>query len=214
MISHTVIGTPKERPAEAVISAIVKTKKEFAKGSQVVHIIFASVIQTKYKWSCVVSIVAEPVRDDQFDEAIIFGHLPRKYEDLYDDILPEVDNLNLIEDDTVWNNIKYYLLDVYFYQAVHFQKLERITETGGGYFRETDKREDNELDEKLTLEFTKSKMALKSERDHLFSDSFYKAVETEEIRLYRDEEHRRRWRAQGNLRHQSKEFIQMLRNNK
>jgi hypothetical protein len=110
--SHTIVSKTKDLPAEAVVSVIAQTKKDYAKNAQAIHIIFASLIETKGRWACVVSVVVEPIRDDDMDAAIIFGHLPRKYADLYDDILPEVDNLNLIDDDSVWQNIKYYLLDV------------------------------------------------------------------------------------------------------
>jgi len=135
--SHTLTSNGKDTPAEAAISAIQKTKKDFSKNSQVVHIIFASLIKTERKWHSVVSIIVEPIRDHDFDDAIVFGHLPRKYEDLYEDIYPEVDNLNLIDDDSIWQNIKKYLLDIYFYQAVHFKKLERISESGGVFTLET-----------------------------------------------------------------------------
>ena len=211
MISHSIISAPKNETVEAVISAIEKTKNEFSGGAQVVHIIFASLIQTKGKWTCVVSIVSEPDRDGDGNAAIIFGHLPEKYEELYDDILPHVDNLNVIEDDSVWQNIKYYLLDVYFYQAVHFKKLERITETGGGYFKEAEEDIDDELENVMSLEMTQRRTEFKSDESRLFDASFYKAAETSEIKMFRDKEERVRWRQQGNLRHQSSEFIRMLK---
>ena len=83
--------------------------------------------------------------------AIIFGHLPAKYEEYYDDLLPEVDHLNVIYDTIVWRDIKKFLLDVHFYQAVHFGSLKRVTETGGRFFKES--REKYRLDDEFKPNF-------------------------------------------------------------
>ncbi len=213
MISHTVESQLSNTTEDAVISAIEKSKLLYVDGAQAVHIIIANLICAygQDKWKAVVSVIREPNRNNESDEAIVFAQLPKKYAQVYDDLLPHVDHVNIIDDDSIWTNIKLYLLDIYFYQAVHFNALQRMRESGGGYFRELD-----DSDIKLDIEFTMSAEERveenRNDRNELYDDAFYKEVDAKEIKLFRTKEERLRWRKAGNMRHQSKEFVRMLKN--
>lgn len=219
MLSHTIMGAPNTDMNQAAISAIRLSIEEFGTGAQAVHIILASLILSGTTWKALASVVREPDRDDIFSEPIIFCHLPNKYNQIYDALLPEVDHLNLIADDSIWKNIKTYLLDVYFYQAVHFKAIERMADESDtssaispGYFKEIDRTDDLDLAPELLFDITQDRRQdFKSEQSKLFDNSFYAATENQELKLYRDKEERVRWRENGNKRHQSDAFIKMLK---
>ena len=188
MTPHTIIGDKSKTAADAAISAVRMSIRDWGKGAQVVHIIIANLILTNNQWQAIVSVITEKEVDDTPNDIITFGHLPAKYDDLYDDLLPEVDNLNIIDDDSIWQNIKTYLLDIYFYQAVNFKKLERIKETGGGYFKEAEKANDTDpetitLLHELPLEI---KHPAKDTNNKLFDASFYKAAQSTELKVLYD----------------------------
>ncbi len=151
MNSHIVKSSLEETPLKAAISVIRESLFQFEDGAQAVHIIIANLIETGNDWCAVVSVVPVPDLDEKHSETIVFGHLPAKYSDLYDDILPEVDHLNLIDNQSIWDNIKLYLLDIYFYQAVHFGRLKRLSGSSGGYFKEASKTYDADPDLKAML---------------------------------------------------------------
>lgn len=197
MTMYTVEGPHKSTIEEAAISTIKKAISIHGNNAQAIHIIIANIIFTNNSWTGVFSVVREPIRDDDFDEAIIFAQLPRKYEGLHERILPHVDHLNVIEDDSIWKNIKLYLLDIYFYQAVHFEKIERITEAGGGYFREVKEEDDTDLDVQFSFnpEILLNSFLLKTTMQS-FNSHFSKEVEvdSEEAKLLIDREDRYRMR--------------------
>ena len=116
--TYVVTSGLKNSPAEAAIDAVRKSISLYKENTQFLHMVIANIIRQEKKWKAVISVFREPDVDGIPDPAITFAHLPLKYEDIYDDLLPEVDNLNLIEDDAVWTNLKSYLLDIYFYQII------------------------------------------------------------------------------------------------
>ena len=211
MHSTPCISAPCDNINEAVISVTRKALKENDKNTQVLHIIYASLIQTDKKWTTVIDFFREDDNDGDGARAITFGHLPKKYEEVYDDLLPELDNLNLIDNDSIWCNIKYFLLDLYFYQAVHFQALERITDTGGGYFKE---KKDVKL--KLETEFTFDLDGFNNQaigvKDKVFQNSFYEAVETKGIQKFKTREDlMRRGKQKRHINPESDALRKMLR---
>ena len=119
LTAYVIKGKPQKSPKDAAISALHAGLKKFEKGAQAVHVIFANIVPFGRTWRAVVEIIREQDVDKVFSEPIVFGHLPEKYEDIYDDLLPEVDHLNLIMDESIWKKIELYLLDIYFYQAVN-----------------------------------------------------------------------------------------------
>lgn len=176
--SHVVSSALKDTPALAAIDAIRKSIKLYGDNAQIIHLLIANIIRSNKQWKAVISVLRQPDLDDVPDPAIIHGHLPLQYDDIYNDLRPEVDYLNIIEDDTAWEDLKGDLLDVYFYQAVNFKELERISDIQHGYSEEKD-----QISTLMTLkaELTLDPHAVKIEADHnkrLFDVSFYKAAAT------------------------------------
>jgi hypothetical protein len=133
---HIVASRYFKNPAGALIDCVRQAKKQQSTDKQVVHIVFVNLILAASQWQAITSVTSVDDIDGDGKPAIIFGHLPAKYEGHYDDLLPEVDHLNIIDNVSVWRDIKKHMLDVHFYQAVHFGEIQRISETGGGYFKE------------------------------------------------------------------------------
>ncbi len=187
-ISHTLISAHKDTPLLAAIDCIHLSKKQYDVDIQYIHIIFANIIKTGKKWQTIVSVVYEEDIDDDRSGAVVYGHLPRKYEDLYYDLLPNLNYLKLIEDDDVWKDMKTYLLNIYFYQAANFHQVDRITETGGGYFKQTKQEFELDLDTAaLTLDFNEEQVSTVRATDQLFDASFYKATENKEIKVFKEQ---------------------------
>lgn len=187
MQTYVITSDLKNTPEQAVIDAIHKAKKFHVPHAQCVHIIIANIIQSQKMWKSVVSIVRQQDHDEIYQKAIVFGHLPAKYADLYDDLLSHLDHLNVIDDDSIWQNIKNYLLDIYFYQACHFQNIERIAETGGGYFIETE--EDHKIDSDLEI-FNENNLEINMKYDQRInheSEVFEKNIQDKEIKMLNEE---------------------------
>jgi hypothetical protein len=141
-----------KNPADALIDSARIASKQFSTGKQAVHIIFVNLILQDKKWQAITSITAIDDIDGDGKPAIIFGHLPEKYEDYYDDLLPEVDHLNVIHNYAVWRDIKKHLLDLHFYQAVHYGAIQRMSDSKGeGYFKE--KKEKFKTEDSFTPDF-------------------------------------------------------------
>lgn len=200
MLSKNIIASSDKNAASSTVAAVRLAIKEHAKDAQAVHIIIASVIKTRKTWKTVTKVIREPDAEKNPDDAIIFCHLPQKYNDLYDDLLDEVDHLNLIDDESIWDNITAYLLDIIFYQAVNFNPLEPIKESGGGYLKETSKKQQENPDtEALMIDFDKNNPDARSQTNQIFGSNFYTAVETEKIREFRwEEQHYRKKRNEMN----------------
>lgn len=139
--SSTFIGQSEKSMTLSALSAVNEAIKAHEKEAQALHIIIASIIKTNKDWKTIVKFVRESDQDIIKKPAIVFCHLPYKYNDLYDDLLclESVDHVNLIDDDSIWNNITAYLLDIIFYQAVHFRPLQPIAQSDGGYLKEKEK---------------------------------------------------------------------------
>lgn len=151
---YTLVSADFKIEGDALVDAAKKAIKRYKDKAQAVHILFVNLIQFQGKWKAVVSVIVMDDIDGDGKRAITFGHLPAKYSAHYDDLLPEVDHLNVIDDVSIWRDIKKFLLDLHFYQAVHFGKILRIEETGGGYF--TQRKEKLKIDAGLIPDFEKS----------------------------------------------------------
>lgn len=180
---HIVASRHFKKPIDALIDSTRTAKRLHSHGKQAVHIIFANLILSNQKWQAITSVTSIDDIDGDGKPAIIFGHLPAKYEEYYDDLLAEVDHLNLINNYVIWRDIKKHLLDLHFYQAVHFGEIQRIAESGGGFFKEkkdklkikdafeftfdqTDKEPPNSIEiQALTFEETSDAEALKAYKD-------------------------------------------------
>lgn len=186
MQSQTIISKACKTTTEASVHLIRKTIADNRKNAQAIHIILANLIFDNQKWKAIGQVIRVEDFDQLPNEAFSFCHLPAKYSDLYDDLLPEVDNLNIINDNNVWQDIKTYLLDIYFYQAVHFGRLERISETGGGYFKATSKKIDG--DPKATLDFNPADKIInfREASNRAFDASFYREVAAVETKSLQD----------------------------
>jgi len=143
---ETITSSSFTEPKKALIDAARKAKIKHSRGQQVLHVVFVNLILFQRQWQAIVSVTAVHDIDGDGKPAIKFGHLPAKYAEYYDDLLPEFDNLNLIESESFWREIKKYLLDVHFYQAVHFGEIQRLAETGDqrGFFKS--KKETNKIE--------------------------------------------------------------------
>lgn len=186
MKSQTIISKPYKTTIEASVGLIRQAIAENKQNAQAIHIILANLIFDKGMWKAIAQIIRVEDVDDIHSEAFSFCHLPAKYSDLYEDLLPEVDNLNLIGDNAVWQDIKTYLLDIYFYQAVNFGRLERIAETGGGYFKASDRKKDG--DPQATLDFnpTNKPVTFREASNRAFDASFYVQVAETETKALQD----------------------------
>jgi hypothetical protein len=173
MKTEIIIGISNDMSASA-INAVRKAIKEFSPDAQVVHIIIASIIKTKKEWRTLIKVIEEPDKDIVPQKAITFCHLPYKYNYLYDDLLDEVDNINLINDESIWNNITAYLLDIIFYKAVHFKPLERVSGSKGGYLKETTKHDQQPEIDTLGIDFDVDKVQTQHHLNKLYDCSFYK----------------------------------------
>lgn len=180
--TYVVTSGLKYSPAEAAVDAIRKSISLYKEDTQLLHMVIANIIRKDKKWKAVISVFREPDVDDIPDPAITFAHLPRKYEELYDALSPEVDNLNLIEDDSVWTNLKSYLLDIYFYQAVNFKEIERIADMKRGFFEEKESTSHLvDLEVELTLDPRDTAEQQMPDSDKIFDVSFYKAAATQTL---------------------------------
>lgn len=135
--------------SDALIHSANIARNKFSSGAQAVHIIFVNLILNGKKWQAISSVTTIDDIDGDGKPAIIFGHLPEKYEEFYDDLLPHVDHLNVIHNQSIWRDIKKHLLDLHFYQAVHIGEIQRIQETGGGFYRK--KKDQYKSDSELEI---------------------------------------------------------------
>ncbi len=167
-----------KEPADALIDAARAAKKQHADGKQVLHIIFVNLILQDKKWQAVTSITAIDDIDGDGKPAIIFGWLPAKYEEHFDDLLPEVDHLNLINNYAVWRDIKTHLLDLHFYQAVHFGEIQRMSDSAGqGFFQE--KRDRLKIETALAFDFNNAEDQNQKEVKQRIIDTQHQRFETE-----------------------------------
>lgn len=187
MKTEIIIGQA-ERIEESAIDAVRLAVKKFSPKSQVVHIIIASIIKTHKGWRTLVKVIADPDLDSIAQDAITFCHLPHIYNDLYDELIDEVDNINLISDDSIWDNIAAYLLDIIFYKAVHFKPLEKIKGSNGGYLKESHKNDNQQPEiDTLGIDFDSDKLKEPHQTNKLQSQSFYKTVNSENAKSLKDE---------------------------
>jgi len=176
--THVVTGATAKAPIDAAINAVRQSIKLYGNEAQILHILIANIIKENKGWKAVVSVFRQPDLDDVPDPAITHCHLPLKYEDLFDALLPEVDHVFLIDDNSAWNDLKGFLLDVYFYQAVNFKEVTRLTDMPHGYFEESDGLDTvQSLEAELTLDPHKD-IKTEAKVDRLFDQSFYKAADT------------------------------------
>lgn len=165
-------------PTDALIDAARAAKKEHAGGKQVLHIIFVNLILQDQKWQAVTSITAIDDIDGDGKPAIIFGHLPAKYEEYFDDLVDEVDHLNLINNYAVWRDIKTHLLDLHFYQAVHYGAIQRMSDSAGeGFFQE--RRERLKIENALAFDFNNAEDQNQKEAQQRIDDIHHDRFEAE-----------------------------------
>jgi hypothetical protein len=68
-------------------------------------------------------------------------------------------------------------LDIYFYQAVNFKEIVRITDMSRGFFEETgNKSKTLQLESELTLDPKSTALDVEQAQDKIFDVSFYKAA--------------------------------------